>query len=90
LDSLPGEIGTPPDLDIQTNLSRWSFAPAAASTLSERFCVATVTFHVPPSLSELEAVIKRRIGVKASRLKVDLDFFGLTPLADPQQDVAVE
>ena len=89
LDSLSDEIITGPDTAL-TNYLGWSFAPAAASALSERFCVATTTFHIPPALDEVEAAIKRNIGVKAGRLRVDLDFFGLTPLADPQDDVAVE
>jgi len=74
----------------QPNLLGWSFTPAAVSGLAERFWVATATFRVPPALSELEMAIKRKIGEEASRLTVDEDFFGLTPLADPPQNTAVE
>ncbi|KAF2181720.1 hypothetical protein K469DRAFT_588829, partial [Zopfia rhizophila CBS 207.26] len=84
------DMSTAPDNTAQANLLGWSFAPAAASTISERFCVATATFRVPPAASKLEATFKRKIGVGAGRLKVDLDFFGLTPLADPQQNVNVD
>ena|SRR5438034_283627 len=74
----------------QPRLLGWSFTPAAASALSERFYVATVSLRGPPAPIQLEAAIKHEIGDKASHLRVDLDFFGLTPLADPQQDVDVE
>lgn len=75
----------------QSNLLEWSYTPAAASTLSGRFNVATVTFHTAPALDQLEAAFKGKIGLEANRLKVDQDFFGLTPLADPaQQEVLVE
>jgi hypothetical protein len=67
----------------QPNLLGWSFTPAVVPGLAERFWVATATFRVPPALSELEMAIKRKIGEEASRLTVDEDFFGLTPLADP-------
>lgn len=72
------------------NVLGWSYAPAAASSLSGRFCVATVTFHVPPVVEELEMDIKRACGSNASRVKVDLDFLGLTPLADPGETATVE
>jgi len=90
LASLPDETSTAPGTATETNLFGWSFAPTAALSLSDRFCVATATFRVPPALDELEAALRYKIGIEASRLKVDPDFFGLTPLADPQQNVAVE
>ena len=81
---------TPSDISAESNVAGWSYTPAAASGLSERFSVATVTFRISPALSDLERVIKSEIGIEASRLKVDIDFFGLTPLADPEEDAAVE
>lgn len=72
------------------NILGWSFTPAAIAGLSERFCVATVTFHVAPALSDLEVSLKRKLGEGATRLLVDEDFFGLTPLAAPFQSPAVE
>jgi hypothetical protein len=72
------------------NVLGWSFTPAAISGLVERFCVATVTFHVTPALGELETALKRKIGSEATRLLVDEDFFGLTPLAAPLQSPVVE
>lgn len=80
----------PSGITVESNVAGWSFAPAAASGLSERFSVATVTYRIPPSLSHLEKAIKSEIGIEASRLKVDVDFFGLTPLADPGEDATVE
>jgi hypothetical protein len=80
----------PSDIAAETNVAGWSCTPAAASGLSERFSVATVTYRKPPSLSDLEKAIRSEIGIEASRLKVDVDFFGLTPLADPGEDATVE
>ncbi|KAH8667741.1 hypothetical protein BGZ61DRAFT_365055 [Ilyonectria robusta] len=74
----------------ETNFIGSSYTPAAISGLSDRFCVATATFRTAPSCGELETAIKREIGPEASRLKVDEDFFGLTPLADPLQDTEVD
>ncbi|KAL7946857.1 hypothetical protein V8C42DRAFT_318947 [Trichoderma barbatum] len=68
----------------------FSYSPSAAPSHAERYAVATVTFANAPTLSELEKSIKREIGINASRLKVDLDFFGLTPLTAPLQDIAVD
>lgn len=86
---LPGDITSKNTAD-QANVLGWSFAPTAAFALSERFWVATVTFRVPPPLHELETSLRRNIGFEAARLKLDLDFSGLTPLFDPEQGVAVE
>lgn len=72
------------------NILGWSFTPAAIVGLSERFCVATVTFHIAPALGDLEVSLKRKLGEGATRLFVDEDFFGLTPLAAPLQSPAVE
>lgn len=74
----------------QSNLLRFSYSPAAVSMLAKRFAVATVTFAEAPDLSELEKFLKKTIGDRDTRLIVDLDFFGLTPLADPLQDTLVE
>ncbi|GFP53804.1 hypothetical protein TASIC1_0003018200 [Trichoderma asperellum] len=71
-------------------LTGFSYSPSAAPDHAERYAVATATFANAPSPSELETAIKREIGIDASRLKVDLDFFGLTPLADPLRDIAVD
>ncbi|KAL7918158.1 putative ankyrin repeat protein [Trichoderma austrokoningii] len=65
------------------NILGWSFTFAAIAGLSERFCVATVTFRIAPALRDLEVSLKRKLGEGATRLLVDEDFFGLTPLATP-------
>jgi hypothetical protein len=83
---LAGEINTSPGAADRPELLGWS---CARSGHSERSFVATATFLVPPTPSQLESAIKRTLGVEAAQLRVDLDFFGLTPLADPQ-DPAVE
>lgn len=87
---LPDGASTSSVTSVRTNLSGWSFAPAAASTLSDRSWVATATFHNPPTLGHLETAIKREIGPEAGRVRVDSDFLGLTPLADCRQGTAVE
>ena len=89
-DILTSLSSTASGITHQANLLGWSFTPASVSGLAERFCVATATFRVPPSLSDLEMVLKREIGEEASRLTVDEDFFGLTPLAVPLQVPDVE
>ncbi|KAL7935649.1 hypothetical protein V8C35DRAFT_333543 [Trichoderma chlorosporum] len=72
------------------HLVGFSYSPAAVCTLAGRYAVATATFSDAPSLAELEIFIKREIGIGASRLIVDVDFFGLTPLADPLQDTVAD
>ncbi|KAF3073926.1 hypothetical protein CFAM422_003506 [Trichoderma lentiforme] len=74
----------------QSNLLRFSYSPAAVSMLAKRFAVATVTFAEAPELGELEKFLKKTIGDYNNGLIVDLDFFGLTPLADPLQDTLVD
>ena len=74
----------------QPNLLGFSYSPAAVSGLAERYWVATASFEGPLVSSDLETAIKRKIGVGAARLKVDLDFFGLTPLFHPLQNTDVE
>lgn len=81
--------------DIQSGLSKkvdpsadppaqiqYSFAPSAHSAQS---FVATATIYDPPAPSELESVIKGKIGGNSAQLRVDLDFFGLTPLTAPEK-----
>lgn len=75
---------------LKWTLLGFSYTPSAALGQADRYTVATATFANAPTLGELETAIKREIGIDASRLKVDLDFFGLTPLADPVHDIAVE
>ncbi|PTB43001.1 hypothetical protein M441DRAFT_45014 [Trichoderma asperellum CBS 433.97] len=75
---------------LKWTLTGFSYSHSAATAHAERYAVATATFANAPSPSELETAIKREIGIDASRLKVDLDFFGLTPLADPLHDIAVD
>ena len=84
------DSGTNSNTTAQANLLRWSFVPAAASSLSQRFWIATATFRIAPTPSELEAAVKRKIGFEADRVRVDADFFGLTPLTDPEHDIAAE
>ena len=55
----------------------------AASGHSGGSFVATATFRVSPSPTQLESAIKRKPNLEWGRLRVDLDFFGLTPLTDP-------
>ncbi|KAL7794022.1 hypothetical protein V8C43DRAFT_314972 [Trichoderma afarasin] len=74
----------------QSNLLRFSYAPAAGSMPAKRFAVATVTFAEAPDLGELERILKKAIGDGDNELIVDLDFLGLTPLADPLQDALVD
>jgi hypothetical protein len=74
---------TSPTAD-RPRLLGWSFAPAH----SVQSFVATATFGAPPSPRQLESAIHKIID--SNRLRVDLDFFGLTPLADPEADAAVE
>jgi hypothetical protein len=68
----------------QPQLLGWSFARSGHSEISS---IATATFRVPPAPSQLESAIKSAIGAGSDHLRVDLDFFGLTPLADPQDPV---
>lgn len=74
----------------QSNLLRFSYAPAAGSMSAKRFAVATVTFAEAPNLGELEKTLKKAIGDGDNGLIVDLDFLGLTPLADRLQDTVVD
>lgn len=55
----------------------------AASGHSDGSFVATATFRMSPSPTQLESAIKRKPNVDWGHLRVDLDFFGLTPLTDP-------
>lgn len=55
----------------------------AASGHSDGSFVATATFRMSPSPTQFESAIKRKPNVDWGRLRVDLDFFGLTPLTDP-------
>jgi hypothetical protein len=55
----------------------------AASGHSEGSFIATATLRTSPSPTQLESAIKRKPNVDWGRLRVDLDFFGLTPLTDP-------
>ncbi|KAH0557097.1 hypothetical protein GP486_005115 [Trichoglossum hirsutum] len=80
LAKIAAEMDGSPDAPRQPGMLGWSFA---ASGYSERSIVATATFHASPSPTQLESAIKRNMDVDWSRLRVDLDFFGLTPLADP-------
>ena|SRR5436305_3709824 len=56
----------------------------ARSGHSERSAIATATFSVPPAPNELESALKRKM-VDSALLRIDLNFFGLTPLADPHE-----
>jgi hypothetical protein len=55
----------------------------AASGHSDGSFVATATFRMSPSPTQLESAIKRKPNLDWGHLRVDLDFFGLTPLTDP-------
>jgi hypothetical protein len=84
LTNLVGEMGASHGAADQPRLLGWSFASTAASGHSKRSSVATVTFNVSPAPAQLESAIKRNTKVDCGRLRVDFDFFGFTPLADPQ------
>ncbi|KAL5349520.1 hypothetical protein ACLOAV_005815 [Pseudogymnoascus australis] len=65
----------------------YSFTPSAHSA---RSFVATATIYNPPAPSQLESEIKSKIGGNSAQLRVELDFFGLTPLSAPEEpDVEV-
>lgn len=76
----------------QPNYTQWSYSPAAASNLAKKYWVATVTFVTCSPLNKLETALRAGFGMNASRLKVDEDFLGLTPLAyvDPPTSKSVE
>ena len=75
-----GGIIASPGAAHKPGLLGFSFA---ASGHSEGSFVATATFRVSPSPTQLESAIKRKQNLEWGRLRVDLDFFGLTPLTDP-------
>lgn len=60
----------------------YSLAPSAHSA---RYLVATAIIYDPPAPSQLESMIKDKIGGNSAQLRVDLDFFGLTPLTAPEK-----
>ena len=78
------ELGTLSDATDQPRLLGYSFAAAAHADGS---FVATATFCAPPAPAELEDAIRRSSQTDWARLRVDMDFFGLTPLADPASPV---
>ncbi|KAI9763914.1 MAG: hypothetical protein M1840_009026 [Geoglossum simile] len=74
------EVNAPSDAADQPGLLGWSFA---ATAHSEGSFVATATFRASLAPAQLEAAIRRSAKLDWGRLRVDTDFFGLTPLADP-------
>ena len=60
----------------------------AASGQSGGSYTATATFLVAPSPTQLESAIKRTPNLEWGYLRVDQDFFGLTPLTDPMDPSA--
>jgi hypothetical protein len=92
ISNIPTNITKEKFRDVLANLAAnqlllgWSFA---RSGHSERFFVGTATFDIPPAPNQLESAIKRVLDAGLTQLRVDLDFFGITPLADPL-DAAVE
>lgn len=87
---ISGHVASPENASVPAQVLGWSCAPSPAASLSQRFQVATVTLGILITASKLEMELKRRLGPDASRLKVDADFFGLTPLSDPGDDATVE
>ena len=69
-----------------SGLLGWSCTPSGHS---EQSFTATATFRIPPAPSQLESAIMRTTSGDSTHLRVDMDFFGLTPLAHPR-DAAVE
>jgi hypothetical protein len=84
LKGLAAEMNASSSAPSDPGILGWSFA---ASGHSEQSCIATVTFHTSPAPTQLQMAIKRSIDVDWGRLRVDLDFFGFTPLADPSDPV---
>ncbi len=74
------------------NLIGFSCALAVASALTSKYRVATATFVEAPDTTELQRTLRIRFGQRASLLRVDSDFFGLTPLHSlPRvEDIKVE
>lgn len=66
----------------QPNLLEYSYSPTAVSAFSSRYAVATATFEHAPAISELEIVLRQKLGADAGHLKVDQDFLGVTPLSN--------
>ena len=59
----------------------WSLA---RSGHLEQFLVGTVTLSSSQDPYQLRLTIEHAMGLESSELRVDLDFFGLTPLAYPE------
>ena len=76
------QISAASRLDDQSKLS---FAPAH----SRRAFIATATIHAPPSPPHLQSALGKNIP-ESNCLRVDLDFFGLTPLTNPGENCTVE
>lgn len=85
LNKLSGNQGSYP-----SNISAFSFEPAAAFGLTDRFRVACVTFVVSPDVAILESTLKGEFGIEADRLRTDSDFFGITPIYSPEENPSVE
>ncbi|KKP02575.1 hypothetical protein THAR02_05307 [Trichoderma harzianum] len=62
----------------------------AKSATTDHKTTSTVTFAEAPDLGELEKILKKAIDDRDNGLIVDLNFFGLTPLADPLQNTLVD
>jgi hypothetical protein len=75
------EVNALSDAADQPGLLGWSFAAAAHS---EGSFVATATFCASLAPAQVEAAIRRSLQLDWGRLRVDTDFFGLTPLAEPK------
>ena len=78
------------DTKSKYSLVGYSYSLAAGDGLIERYWVATASLMPPPSPSQLEKALKRGLDSSASRLRVDVDFLGITTLSDASQEPAVE
>jgi hypothetical protein len=80
------------EFSTDENLIGFSYSVAVASTLCSKYCVATARFIDTPDIDELQRYLHISLGKHASMLRIDADFFGLTPLHSPAkvQDITVE
>jgi hypothetical protein len=85
LTNLRVETSSISPVSVQLELLGWSFALGH----SRQSSIATATFCPPPATDQLRSAIRKEIK-DSNYLRVDTDFFGLTPLADPAELPAVE
>lgn len=77
---------TTEETEAEKNILLSSFAPSASSADRETMRVATIT------LRDIPLVLRRGgpVILQGFRVFVDVDFFGLTPLSNPEAEIDVE